>query len=101
MAQPSNIQFTETPLLTATNYNKLGQLGNVRLDSGAMHSFVHPRIVQTMEAQLSEGAVLTVTIANGSKLLCKDVRSLDLTFTAEGGVRQVTVLSQLYALDGL
>ena len=55
------------------------------LDSGATHSFVHPRIVQTTEAQPSEGAVLTVTVANGSKLLCNDVRLLDLTFTAEGG----------------
>ena len=65
-----------------------------------MHSFVHPRIVQTMEAQPSEGAVLTVTVANG-KLLCNDVRSLNLTFTAEGGDHQVTVSSQLYVLDEL
>ena len=61
------------------------------VDSGATHSFVHPRIVQTMEAQLSEGAVLTVTVANGSKLLCNDVRLLELMFKAEGGDRQVTV----------
>ena len=71
------------------------------LDSGAMHSFVHPRIVQTTEAQPLEGAVLTVTVANGSKLLCKDVRMLDLTFTVEGGDCQVTVSLQLYVLDGL
>ena len=76
-------------------------LVNCMLDSGATHSFVHPRIVQTMEAQLSEGAVLTVTVANGSKLLCNDVHSLDLTFTAEGGDLQVTVSLQLYVLDGL
>ena len=74
---------------------------NCMLDSGAMHSFVHPRIVQTMEMQPSEGAVLTVTVANGSKLLCNDVRALNLTFTAEGGDCQVTVSSQLYVLDGL
>ena len=43
------------------------------LDSGSTHSFVHPRIVQSMEAQLSEGAVLTVTVDNGSKVLCNDV----------------------------
>ena len=54
-----------------------------------------------MEAQPSEGAVLTVTVANGTKVLCNDVRALNLTFTAEGGDRQVTVLSQLYVLDGL
>ena len=49
----------------------------------------------------SEGAVLTVTVANGTKVLCNDVRALNLTFTAEGGDRQVTVSSQLYVLDGL
>ena len=74
---------------------------NCMLDSGATDSFVHPHIVQTMEAQPSEGAVLTVTVANGSKVLCNDVRLLDLTFTAEGGDRQLTVSSQLYVLDGL
>ena len=76
-------------------------LVNCMLDSGAMHSFVHPRIVQSMEAQPSEGAVLTVFVANGSKALCRDVHLLDLMFTVEGGDRQVTVSSQLYVLDGL
>ena len=76
-------------------------LVNCMLDSGATHSFVHPRIVQTMEAQPSEGAVLTVTVANGTKVLCNDVRVLNLMFTAEGGDRQVTVSLQLYVLDGL
>ena len=71
------------------------------LDSGATHSFVHPCIIQMTEAQPSEGAVLTVTVANGSKLLCQDVRTLDLTFTVEGRDCQVTVSSQLYVLDGL
>ena len=45
--------------------------------------------------------MLTVTVANGSKLLCNDVRLLDLTFMVEGGDRQVMVLLQLYVLDGL
>ena len=49
----------------------------------------------------TEGAVLTVTMANGSKALCEDVHSLDLMFTAEGGDCQATVLSQLYVLDRL
>ena len=71
------------------------------LDSGATHSFVQPRIVQSMEAQPSEGAVLTITVANGSKALCKDVCLLDLMFTVAGGDRQVTVSLQLYVLDGL
>ena len=71
------------------------------LDSGATHSFVHPRIVQSMEAQPSEGAVLTVTVANGSKVLCNDVHALDLTFSAEERDRQVRVSLQLCVLDGL
>ena len=74
---------------------------NCMLDSGATHSFVHPCIVQTTEAQPSEGAVLTVTVANGSKALCNDVHILDLMLVAEGGDRQVTVSLQLCALDGL
>ena len=45
---------------------------NCMLDSGATHSFVHPRIVQMTESQPSEGGVLTVTVANGSKTLCED-----------------------------
>ena len=63
------------------------------LDSGAMHSFVHPCIVQSMEAQPSEGTVITKTVANGTRVLCKDVRTFNLMFTAEWGDRQVTVLS--------
>ena len=76
-------------------------LVNCMLDSGATHSFVHPCIVQTTEAQPSEGTVPTVTVENGTKVLCNDVCALNLTFTAEGGDLQVTVLSQLYVLDGL
>ena len=76
-------------------------LVNCMLDSGATHSFVHRHIVQTMKAQPSEGAMLTVTVANSSKVLCNDVGSLNLTFEAEGGDRQVTVSLQLYVLDGL
>ena len=74
---------------------------NCMLDSGATHSFVHPRIVQTMEAQPSEGAVLTVTVANGTKVLCNDVHALNLMFTVEGGDRQVTVSLKVYVVDGL
>ena len=44
--------------------------------------------------------MLTVTVANGSKVLCKDVPALDLTFMVEGGDCQVTVSLQLYVLDG-
>ena len=66
-------------------------LVNCMLDSGAMHSFVHPCIVQSMEVQPSQGAVLTVTVANDSILLSYDVCMSNLTFTAEGEDCQVTV----------
>ena len=71
------------------------------LDSGATHSFVHPCIVQSTEAQPSEGAAVTVTVANGTKVLCKAVRTLDLQFTVEGGDHQWIVSSHLYVVDGL
>ena len=45
--------------------------------------------------------MLTETVANSGKLLCYDVHTLDLMFTAESGDRQVTVLLQLYLLYGL
>ena len=51
--------------------------------------------------QLSDGTMITVTVANGTKALCKDVCLLDLMFTVAGGDRQVTVSLQLYVLDGL
>ena len=78
-----------------------GVLVNCMLDSGAVLNFVHPHIVQSMEVQPSEGVVLTVTVANGSKVLCKDVHMLALMFSVEGEGRQVTVSLQLYVLDGL
>ena len=57
------------------------------LDSSATHSFVHPRIIQSTKAQPSEGDVLSVTMANGTKALFKDVRTLDLQFMVEEGDR--------------
>ena len=66
-------------------------LVNCMLDSSAVHSFVHPRIVQSIGAQPSQGDMLTVTVANDSKLLCDDVSILDLTFMVERGDHQVTV----------
>ena len=61
------------------------------LDSSATQSFVHPRIVQLTEVQPSQGAVLTVTVINSSKILCTDVHMLALRFTVEGEEHQVTV----------
>ena len=66
-----------------------------------MHSFVHPHIVQLTDVQRSQGAVLTVTAISSSKVLCNNVYTLDLTFTAEEGDRQVTVSLLLSVLDGL
>ena len=69
-----------------------GVLVSCMLESVAMHSFVHTLIIQSLEPQLLQGAVLTVKVANGCKLLYNDVCMLDLTFMAEGGDRQVTVV---------
>ena len=70
------------------------------LDSGAMNRFVHPPIVQSMEAQPSEGAVLTVTVANGTKAFCKDVHTLDVTFTAEGETARLQYRRNcMYSMD--
>ena len=55
------------------------------LDSSATHSFVHPRVVKPMNVKPSQGAVLTVTVANGNQVLCCDVIELDLIFLAEVG----------------
>ena len=71
------------------------------LDSCAMHSFVHPRVVKSMGVESSQGAVLTVTMANGHWVLHHDIFELDLTFLAEGGDRQVEAHSCLYVLEGL
>ena len=40
------------------------------LDSGTMHSFVCPRVVKSMGVEPSQGAALTVTMANGNQVLC-------------------------------
>ena len=56
------------------------------LDSGATHSFVHPKVIKLMGVEPSQGAALSITVANGNQVLCRDVVELDLTFSAEGGV---------------
>ena len=71
------------------------------LDSGAMHSFVHPRVVKSMGVEPLQGVMLTLTVANGNQVLCCDVVELDLTFSAEGGDCQVVVHSCSYVLEGL
>ena len=54
------------------------------LDSGATHSFVHPRVVQKTSAATSKGKNLTVTIANGSTLVSDYVLKVCLVFTVQG-----------------
>ena len=54
-----------------------------------------------MGVELSQGDALTVTMANGNKVLCRDVVESDLTFSAEGGDCQVVAHYHLYVLKGL
>ena len=71
------------------------------LDSRAMHSFVHPRVVMSMGVEPLQSAALTVTVTNRNKMLCCDVVELNLTFLVEGGDWQVVAHSHLYVLEGL
>ena len=66
-----------------------------------MHSFVHPRVAKLMGMKPFQGALLTVTIANGNKVLQRDVFDMDSTFLTEGRDHQVVVHSPLYVLEGL
>ena len=54
------------------------------LDSGVMHSFVHPRVVEKTSVAMFKGQKLTVTVANGSTLISDDVLEVGLVFTAQG-----------------
>ena len=71
------------------------------LDSSAMHSFVHPRVIKLMGVEPSQGATLTVTVANRNQVLCSDVVELDLTFLVECGDCQVVAHPHLYVLESL
>ena len=71
------------------------------LDSGTMHSFVHPRVVKLMGMEPSQGAACTATVAYGNQVLCFDVVELDLTFLAEVRNRQVVAHTRLYVFEGL
>ena len=78
-----------------------GILVECMLDSGAMHSFVHPRVVMLINVEPLQGAALTVTMVHGNQVLCCDVVELDLAFLAEDGDHQVVAHSCLYVLEGL
>ena len=54
------------------------------LDSGAVHSFVHPRVVEQMSVAMSKGAKLTVTVVKGSTLVSDDLLEVGLVFTVQG-----------------
>ena len=71
------------------------------LDSGTTHSFVHPRVVKSMDVEPLQGDALPVTMANGNQVLCHGIIELDLTFLVEGGDCQVVAHSCLYVLEGL
>ena len=63
---------------------------------------MHPHVVSWMSAAMSKGAKLTVTIENGSKVVCDDIVKTGLVFTVQGDkMCQVTTAVKLYILDGL
>ena len=50
-----------------------------------MHSFVHQCMASAMQATTLKGArVLTVTVMNGTKVVCDDVADVGLTFSSGG-----------------
>ena len=72
------------------------------LDSSATHSFVHPCVVSLISVATSKGAKLSITVANGSKVVCDDVVKSGLVFMVQGyKTCQVTTMVKLYMLDGL
>ena len=54
------------------------------LDNGAIHSFVHLRVVLMMYSILLKGAKLFVTVANGNQIVCDDIIVVGLTFLLGG-----------------
>ena len=84
MACMSNLASSECPNLLELKATCRGVEVSCMLDSGATHSFVHPRVVEKTSAAMSKGQKLTVTIANGSTLLSDDVLEVGLVFTAQG-----------------
>ena len=84
MARMSNLASSECPNLLELKATCRRVEVLCMLDSGATHSFVHPRVVEKTSAATSKGQKLTVTIANGSTLLSDDVLEVGLVFTAQG-----------------
>ena len=84
MAHMSNLASSECPNLLEMKVTCHGVELSCILDSGSMHSFVHPRVVEKTSAATSKGQKLTVTIANGSTSISDDVLEVGLVFTAQG-----------------
>ena len=62
MACMSNLASSEYPNLLELKATCRGVEVSCMLDSGAMHSFVHPRVVEWISTTLSKGAKLTVMV---------------------------------------
>ena len=84
MARMSNLASSECPNLLELKATCCGVEVSCMLDSGATHSFVHPRVVEKTSAATSKGQKLTVTVANGSTSLSDDVLEVGLVFTVQG-----------------
>ena len=84
MARMSNLASSECPNLLALKATCRGVEVSCMLDSGTMHSFVHPRVVEKTSAAMCKGQKLTVTVGNGSTLISDDVLEVGLIFTVQG-----------------
>ena len=84
MARMSNLASSECPNLLELKATCRGVEVSCMLDSGATHSFVHPRVVEKTSEATSKGQKLTVTVVNGSTSLSDDVLEVGLVFTAQG-----------------
>ena len=45
---------------------------------------MHPRVVSAVSAASSKGVKLTVTVANGNKVVCDDIVETGLVFMVQG-----------------
>ena len=91
-ARMSNLASSECPNLLEIKATCHGVEVSCILDSGATHSFVHPRVVIKTSTAMSKGQKLTVTVANGSTSISDDVLEVGLMFKAQGdSSRSVTM----------
>ena len=50
------------------------------LNSGATRSFVYPSVFFSVSLTISKGALPTVTVASGKKVVCSEIAEVDLVF---------------------